>query len=119
MRISIKKIIKILEDTERDFRKAPDPMIHNESGLCWYIQYHKLLIKNSYNSMMIYLKTILGDHCCEDYYTFCGGRGQDKVWENNYHDMKYERADWAEGRLELFRGLLKTKDKENKNESIN
>ena len=39
----VDKVIKILEDAERDFRLRPDIYKYNQNGLCHYINYHPLL----------------------------------------------------------------------------
>jgi len=105
MKISIKKIIKILEDAERDFRKPPNVMIDNHSGLCFYIRSHKLIKHYSNFDKTEYIKKILGDYYSENSYTFCDNNSQDKVWRKNYPDMKYERAAWCKKRLEYFKGI--------------
>jgi len=111
MKISIKKIIKILEDAERDFRKRPNTMINNYLGLCYYIKMHELIKDHDYSDKMAYLKKVLWNHFSIDYYIFCNGESQFMIWSKNLEALKYERADWAAEQLEYFRNLLKQGEK--------
>jgi len=107
MKISIKKAIEILEDAEKDFRKAPNEKLNNDLGLCHYIRLHKLIKYNSLPTKTMYQKKILGDHYSETTYTFCRKRNQRFAWRTFSDSMKNERADWSKERLEYFRELLK------------
>ena len=107
MGISIKKVIQILEDAERDFRKEPDEKLNNNLGLCDYIGSHKLIKYNLLSTRTMYQKKILGDHYSGGTYTFCQKRSQMFAWRTISDSMKTKRADWAAERLEYFRGLIK------------
>ena len=95
----IDKIRKILKDGERDFRLRPDYTKHNQSGICWYIYHHPLLVSLTKKRTKIwYIKTILKDM---DYSGFCftDDTGQGTAWNFKKPGYNTERADWCALRL--------------------
>jgi len=95
----IDKIIKILKDGERDFRLKPDYTKHNQSGICWYIYHHPLLISLTKRTKIWYIKTILKDMNCNDY-CFTEGSGQGTAWTLKIPRYNTERSNWCRLTLE-------------------
>jgi len=95
----IDKIIKILEDAEKDFRLVPDYRKYNQSGICWYIRCHPLLKFLTKRTKDWYVKAILKNM---NYSPFCftDGVGQGGAWFLKKHGYKTERANWCKARLE-------------------
>ena len=95
----IDKIIKILEDAEKDFRLPPDFDKYTRGGLCSYIHCHPLLKSFKRKTKNWYIKTILKNMDCSDF-CFTNGRSQWEAWIHKTPGYNTERADWCKMTLE-------------------
>jgi len=95
----IDKVIRILEDAERDFRLPPDFDRYNRAGICCYIYWHPSLKFLERKAQDWYVKTILKDMDCSDF-CFTNGVSQLEAWSSKIPGYNTERADWCKMTLE-------------------
>jgi len=95
----IDKVIRILEDAERDFRLEPNDDRNNQSGICRYIRWHPLLVSLTERTQNWYRDTILESLDCSTYW-FMGGLSQEAAWNFKEPGYNTERADWCKMTLE-------------------
>jgi len=95
----IDKIIKILEDGEKDFKLKPNVNRKNYLGLCFYICCHPLMTSLTQRTKTWYIKTILKDM---KYSSFCFTKNssQTSAWTLRIPRYNTERADWCKIALE-------------------
>lgn len=89
----IERLIKVLEDAERDFRKPPESDLENLSGLCRYMRVHILLVNFPSDTILEYFKMAMPNQYYG--YYFLATDAQEEIWET---PEKYNRANYCKKR---------------------